>query len=199
MRDRHLRRRSIRSCISHSTPETIAKNIHRSDIPYPSSSSPVWNVPVIQTFLGSTLLREFVVNAPLEIVTPTLEAPEPVLAAAVERLIEDDEGLTQITLTLLYGNDSPDEWATMSRTLERMPAWDSGYVADAGEEDEADTSITTASDLLFFFQPLHASSLSRPRCLRCSFRPGEILPMWNAPGRLRWLVQSAYDGNEQRS
>jgi len=103
----------------------------------------------------------------------------------------------------------------MSRIFEYMPAWDSSYVADAGEEDEADTTIAsldafvapsttqprvTPSDLLLFFQLLHASSLSRALdILDVHLESGEILSRWNVPARLRWFFQSTNDGNEQRS
>ena len=64
----------------------------------------------------------------------------------------------------------------LSRIFECMPAWDTGFVVDAGEDEEADTTIAslgtfvtpsttqprvTPSDLPLFFQPLHTSSLSR--------------------------------------
>ena len=169
MCDRHLRRGSIRSRISHSTPETTAKDIHRSDILYSSSSSPVWNVPVIQGFLAKHTSPR--IHRQRSTRDCTFEAPEPALAAAVERLIEDDEGLTPIALALLYGNDSPDEWATISRTLEYVPAWDSGYVADAGKGDEADTAIR----LLGAFVTPSATQLLPTSCF--SFTPSRFLPL----------------------
>jgi hypothetical protein len=205
----------IRSYLSHSTPATIVKNIQRLVIPYlfvlesraERSGNP-------DPSLRNRLLYEDIVNAPLEVATPVFEASKPILPP-VERLIKDDEDVARVALALLYGSDSLDEWATMSRIFECMPAWDSSYVADAGEEDEADTTIAslgafvtpsttqphvTASDLLLFFQPLHASSLSRALdILDVHLESGEIFSRWNVPARLRWFLQSANDGQEQRS
>lgn len=205
----------IRSYLSHSTPATIVRNIQRLVIPYlfvlesraERSGNP-------DPSLRNRLLYEYIANVPLEIAAPIFEASKPILPA-VERLIKDDEDVARVALALLYGSSSLDEWATMSRIFECMPAWDSGYVADAGEEDEADTTIAslgafvtpsttqphvTASDLLLFFQPLHASSLSRSLdVLDVHLESGEILSRWNVPAMLRWFLQSANDGNEQRS
>ena len=206
---------TIRSYLSHSTPATIVKNIQRLVIPYlfvlesraERSGNP-------DPSLRNKLLHEYIVNAPLEIAAPIFEASKPILPA-VERLMKDDEDLARIALALLYGSDCLDEWAIMSRIFECMPAWDSGYVADVGEEDEANTTIAslgafvtpsttqprvTASALLLFFQPLHASSLSRALdALDVHLESGEILSRWNVPARLRWFLQSADDENEQRS
>ena len=205
----------IRSYLSHSTPATIVKNIQRLVIPYlfvlesraERSGNP-------DPSLRNRLLYEYIVNTPLETAAPIFEASKPILPV-VERLIKDDEDVARIALAQLYGSNSLDEWATMSRIFECMPAWDSDYVANAGEEDEADTTIVslgafvipstaqprvTASDLLLFFQPLHASSLSRALdILDVHLEAGEIFSRWNVPARLRWFLQSANDGSEQRS
>ena len=205
----------IRSYLSHSTPATIVKNIQQLVIPYlfvlesraERSGNP-------DPSLRNRLLYEYVVNVPLEIAAPIFEASKPILPA-VERLIQDDEDVARMALALLYGSNSLDEWATMSRIFECMPAWDSGYVADAGEEDEADTTIASlgafvtpsttqpcvaTSDLLLFFQPLHASSLSHALdVLDVHLESGEILSRWNVPAKLSWFLQSVNDGTEQRS
>jgi len=205
----------IRSYLSYSTPAIIVKNIQRLVIPYLfvlESRAERSGHP--DPSLQNRLLYEYIVNAPLETAAPIFEASKPILPV-VERLIKDDEDVARVALALLYGSNSLDEWATMSRIFECMPAWDSGYVADAGEEDEADTTIAslgafvtpstaqprvTASDLLLFFQPLHASSISRALdVLDVHLESGEILSRWNVPARLRWFLQSANDGNEQRS
>ena len=133
-------------------------------------------------------------NTSLEIAAPTFEASKSILPA-VEFLVKDDEDLARVALTLLYGSNGLDGWAAMSRIFECTPAWDSGYVADAGEEDTANTTIVspdalikpsttkphvTASDVLLFFQPLHASSLSRALdVLGVRLKSGEILLRWN--------------------
>ena len=205
----------IQSYLSHSTPATIVKDVQRLVIPYlfvlesraERSGNP-------DPSLRNRLLYDYVVNAPLEIAAPIFEASKPIFPA-IERLIKDDEDLARIALALLYGSDSLNEWATMSRIFECMPAWDSSSVADAGEDDEADTTIAslgtfvtpsttqphvTPSDLLLFFQPLHPSSLSRALdVLDVHLESGEILSRWSVPARLRWFLQSANDENEQRS
>ncbi|KAF9787190.1 secretory pathway protein Sec39-domain-containing protein [Thelephora terrestris] len=205
----------VQSYLSKSTPATVVKNIQRLVIPYLfvlESRAERSHNP--DPSLRNRLLYEYIVNASLEMAAPIFEASKPTLPV-VERLIKDDEDLARIALALLYGSDSLDEWATMSRIFECMPAWDSVYIADADEEDEADTTITslgtfvapstaqprvTASDLLLFFQPLHASSLSRALdVLDVHLESGEILSRWNVPARLRWFLQSADDENEQRS
>ena len=205
----------IRSYLFHSTPATIVKNIQRLVIPYLfvlESRAERSGTP--DPSLRNRLLYDYIINAPLEIAAPIFEASKPILPA-VERFIKDDEDLARVALALLYGSDSLNEWATMSRIFECMPAWDSGYVADVGEEDEADTTVTslgafvtpsttqppiTASDLLLFFQPLRASSLSRALdILDVHLESGEILSRWNVPARLRWFLQSGENENEQRS
>ena len=76
--------------------------------------------------------------------------------------------------SIVLSRNGLEKWAAMSHILECMLAWNSSYVANTCEEDEADTTIAslgpfvtpstprvTSSGLLLFLQLLHASSLSR--------------------------------------
>ena len=99
----------------------------------------------------------------------------------------------------------------MSRIFECMPTWDSGLVANAGEDDEADTAITslgtfvtsptiqprvTPSDPLLSLQPLHASPLSRASdVLDVHLESGEILSRRNVLAS--WFLQSVMMGTSK--
>ena len=101
----------------------------------------------------------------------------------------------------------------MGHIFKRMPAWDPGLVANAGEDDKADTTITslgtfvtsptiqphiTPSNPLLFFQPLHALSLPRaPDVLDVHLESGEILSRRNVPARLSWFLQSIMMGTSK--
>ncbi|KAI0814871.1 Sec39-domain-containing protein [Irpex lacteus] len=162
--------------------------------------------------LANRLLHEYILHAPLEIVAAIFEASKPTLPPA-QRLLRDDEDLVRLALACLYGSDSLDEWPTMSRIFECLPAWE--VPEDEDEADEADTTITslgafvtpstaqpraTPSDLLLFFQPLPQHSLSRALdILDVHLESGEILSRWSVPAPLRWFLQSNGNLSEQRA
>ena len=121
--------------------------------------------------------------------------------------------MARLALACLYGSDSLSEWSTMSRIFECLPAWD--LSAEEDLTDEGDTTLASLgafvipttqnprvspADLLMFFQPLPASSLSRILdILDVHFESGEILARWNVPAPLRWFLQSMQDEAQQRS
>ncbi|KAJ3017865.1 hypothetical protein NUW54_g479 [Trametes sanguinea] len=131
-----------------------------------------------------------------------------------QRIIRDDEDMARLALACLYGSDSIDEWPTMSRIFECLPAWETPE-EDADEADEADTTIAslgafvapsttrpraTPSDLLIFFKPLPTTSLSRALdVLDVHLESGEILARWGVPAPLRWFLQSNSNIAEQRA
>lgn len=199
--------------LAHSSPATVSKDIQKLVMPYlfvlesraERSGHPDPGLP-------SRLLYEYILTAPLEIVAAVFEASKPTLPAA-QRLIRNDEDIARLALACLYGNERRDEWATMSRIFECLPAWD--ISRDDDEAEAADTTIAslgafvtpstsrphcTASDLLVFFKPLPVSSLSRALdILDIHLEGGEILARWSVPAPLRWFLQSNTDVAEQRA
>ena len=140
-------------------------------------------------------------------------------ASGVEEVVavdifERDEDMARLALACLYGSDKLDEWPTMSRIFECLPAWETPGDDDE-DSDEADTTIAslgdfvtpsttrpraTPSDLLLFFKPLPITSLSRALdVLDVHLESGEILSRWSVPAPLCWLLQSNANINEQRS
>ncbi|KAJ7487460.1 secretory pathway protein Sec39-domain-containing protein [Mycena galericulata] len=203
----------VRAYLAHSTPETLAKDIWRLVMPYlfvlESRAERAGNPdPSIRT----RILYEYILNVPLETAAAVFEASKPILPMA-QRIIQNDEDMARLALACLYGSNSLDEWPTMNRIFECLPAWD--ITRDDEQEDAADTTIVslgafvtpsttrprcTASDLLIFFQPLPLSSLSRALdILDVHLESGEILSRWSVPAPLRWFLQSNSDVPEQRS
>ncbi|KAG5647611.1 hypothetical protein DXG03_008964 [Asterophora parasitica] len=204
----------VRGYLAHSTPESLPKDISRLVMPYlfvlESRAERAGN-PDVE--LPKRLLYEYILSAPLEMTAAIFEASKPTLPAA-QRLIRDDDDIARLALACLYGSDSLDEWSTMSRIFECLPAWDIARDED-NNEDVADTTISSlgafvtpttgrpscsASDLLVFFKPLPIASLSRALdILDVHLESGEILLRWSVPAPLRWFLQSHNDVNEQRA
>lgn len=204
----------VRAYLMHSTPETIANDISRLVMPYlfvlESRAERAGNP---DPTLPNRLLYDFILSAPLNIAAAIFEASKPTLPIS-QRLLRDDEDIARLALACLYGSNSLNEWPTMSRVFECLPAWD--ILNDhEGHEDVADTTISslgafvapsttrprcTASDLLVFFKPLPLASLSRSLdILDVHLESGEILSRWSVPAPLRWFLQSNNDATEQRS
>ncbi|KAH9937160.1 Sec39-domain-containing protein [Fomitopsis serialis] len=203
----------VRAYLTHSTPVTVAKDISRLVMPYLFVlESRAERAGTPDPSLPTRLLYEYVLNAPLEIVAAVFEASKPTLSPA-QRLIRNDEDMARLALACLYGSDSLDEWSTMSRIFECLPAWETAN--DEDEADEADTTIAslgafvapsttrqraTPADLMLFFQPLPPSALSRALdVLDVHLESGEILARWEVPAPLRWFLQSNGSIAEQRS
>ena len=122
--------------------------------------------------------------------------------------------MARLALACLYGSESLDQWPTMSRVFECLPAWDTPEESQ-DEVDETDTTIVslgdfvtpsttrprvTPSDLFLFFKPLPTTSLSRALdVLDVHLESGEILSRWSVPAPLRWFLRSNSNINEQRS
>lgn len=200
--------------LAHSTPESLPKDIAHLVMPYlyvlEARTERAGN-PDPQ--LATRLLYNYILSAPLEMAAAIFEASKPTLPAA-QRLIRDDEDIARLALACLYGNDSLDQWSTMSRIFECLPAWDISRDED-DNADAVDTTILslgafvtpstlqprcTSTDLLLFFKPLPLTSLSRALdILDVHLESGEILSRWSVPAPLRWFLQSNADGTEQRS
>ncbi|KAI0639715.1 secretory pathway protein Sec39-domain-containing protein [Trametes polyzona] len=204
----------IQAYLAHSTEDTIARDIQRLVMPYLfvlESRAERTGEP--DSSLAIRLLYDYILNAPLGIVATIFEASKPTLPLG-QRVIRDDEAMARLALACLYGSDSIDEWPTMSRIFECLPAWDTPE-EDADEADEADTTIAslgafvtpsttrpraTPSDLLIFFAPLPTTSLSRALdVLDVHLESGEILARWSVPAPLRWFLQSNANISEQRA
>jgi neuroblastoma-amplified sequence len=203
----------IRAYLAHSSPMIIARDIRKLVMPYLfvlESRAERSGQP--DPALPNRLLYDFILSVPLQIAAAIFEASKPTFPAA-QRLIRSDEDIARLALACLYGSQRLDEWVTMSRIFECLPAWDISRGDD--EADEADTTIAslgafvtpstshprcTASDLLVFFKPLPVSSLSRALdILDVHLEGGEILGRWGVPAPLRWFLQSSGDAVEQRA
>ncbi|KAI0080267.1 Sec39-domain-containing protein [Panus rudis PR-1116 ss-1] len=204
---------AICTYLAHSTPETIARDINRLVMPYLFVlEARAERAGHPDPSLATRLLYEYILGANLEIVAGIFEASKPTLPPA-QRLIKDDEDIARLALACLYGSDSLDEWPTMSRIFECLPAWD--ITQDEDEADETETTIAslgdfvkpsttrprcTPADLLLFFKPLPTSSLSRALdILDEHLESGEILARWSVPAPLRWFLQSNSNIAEQRA
>ncbi|KAL1748551.1 secretory pathway protein Sec39-domain-containing protein [Schizophyllum fasciatum] len=203
----------ISAFLKHSTPDTLAHDISHLVMPYlyvlesraERSGSPD---PTIRT----RLLYDFVLAAPLDMAAAVFEASKPTLPTH-QRLVSNDEDIVRLALACLYGNSSIDQWSTMSRIFECMPAWD--ITRDTGGEDEADTTIaslgayvkpttshitSTPAELFVFFKPLPVIALSRALdVLDVHLEGGEILSRWSVAAPLQWFLQSNSDVEEQRA
>jgi len=204
----------VRAYLSHSTPDTLPKDISRLVLPYlfvlESRAERAGNP---DPSLPSRLLHDYILTTPVEMAVAIFEASKPTLPAA-QRLIRNDEDIARLALACLYGSNSLDEWPTMSRIFECLPAWDIAR-DDENDEDAADTTVAslgsfvtpsttrphcTASDLFVFFKPLPLNSLSRALdILDMHLESGEILSRWGVPAPLRWFLQSSGDFVEQRA
>ncbi|KAF7799235.1 hypothetical protein EIP86_010467 [Pleurotus ostreatoroseus] len=204
---------AIKAYLAASSPESIPKDITKLVMPYlfilearaERAGQPDPELP-------RRLLYDYLLNAPLDVVAAVFEASKPTLPSA-QRIIQSDEDMAQLALACLYGSDSLDEWPTMSRIFECLPAW--SIPEDDDEADEADTTIVSLgafvapstdrprcspTDLLLFFKPLSHSSLSRALdVLDVHLESGEILARWSVPAPLRWFLQSNNDPSEQRA
>ncbi|KAK7694894.1 hypothetical protein QCA50_002082 [Cerrena zonata] len=121
--------------------------------------------------------------------------------------------MARLALACLYGSDSLNEWPTMSRIFECLPAWDTPE--DDDEADEVDTTITslgtfvtpstsgprtTPNDIYLFFKPLPTTSLSRMLdVLDVHLESGEIFARWSVASPLRWFLRSNSNIMEQRA
>jgi neuroblastoma-amplified sequence len=203
----------IRAYLAHSTPETIAQDIAKLVVPYLfvlESHAERRNQP--DPALFTRLLYNYILTAPLEMTAAIFEASKPTLPVA-QRLIRNDEDMARLALACLYGSDSLDEWGTMSRIFECLPAW-SIACDDDSDQDVTDTLTSlgtfgtpstsrppcTPSDLLAFFRPLPFKSLSRALdILDVHLEAGEIMSRWSVSAPLRWFLQSSGDVGEQRA
>ncbi|KAI1793866.1 secretory pathway protein Sec39-domain-containing protein [Ganoderma leucocontextum] len=203
----------VRAYLAHSTEASIARDIQKLVMPFLfvlESRAERAGKPDLS--LIARMLYDYILNAPLDIVAAIFEASKPTLTQG-QRIIKDDEDMARVALACLYGNDKLDEWPTMSRIFECLPAWDTPDEDD--EADETDTTIATLgdfvtpsttrpratpSDLLIFFKPLPTTSLSRALdVLDVHLESGEILSRWSVPAPLRWFLQSNANIGEQRS
>ncbi|KAG6832296.1 hypothetical protein H0H92_003529 [Tricholoma furcatifolium] len=204
----------VHAYLKYSTAESISKDISRLVLPYLFVlESRAERAGAPDPGLPNRFLYEYILSAPLNITAAIFEASKPTLPQA-QRLIKDDEDIARLALACLYASDSLDEWPTMSRVFECLPAWDIPQDIDKNE-DVMDTTIASlgtliipstdsprriASDLMVFFRPLSATSLSHALdMLDVHLESGEILSRWNVPAPLRWFLQSHNDSKEQRA
>ncbi|KAH8120216.1 Sec39-domain-containing protein [Phellopilus nigrolimitatus] len=203
----------VRRYLAHSAADTIVNDIRRLVMPYLFVlESRCERAGKPDSGLFKRLLYDYILHANLDVVVPIFEASKPTLVAS-QRLISDDEDLARLALACLYGSSSLYDWANMSRIFECLPAWN--FEAERDEEDEVDTTVaslssflapstsrphSSPSDLLVFFKPLPAQSLSRALdILDVHLESGEILSRWGVPVPLRWFLQSAHDEAQQRA
>ena len=204
----------VRAYLAHSEPGSLARDISRLVMPYLfvlETRSERAGIP--DPTLPARILYDYILTTTLENAAAIFDASKPTLPSG-QRLIKNDEEMVRVALACLYGNDSLDEWSTMSSIFECLPVWDVVKDED-GNEDTADTTVAslgafvtpttntlkfTARDLLTFFSPLPFTSLSRALdILDVHLESGEILARWCVPAPLRWFLQSNGDVKEQRA
>ena len=204
----------IRAYLAHSTEASIAQDIHKLVMPYLFVlESRAERAGQPDASLATRLFYDYILDAPLDIVAAIFEASKPTLPLG-QRVIRDDQDMARLALASLYGSERLDEWPTMSRIFECLPAWDTPE-GNEDEADETDTTISslgdfvtpsttqprvTPSDLFLFFKPLPTTSLSRALdVLDVHLESGEILSRWSVPAPLRWFLRSNSNIGEQRS
>ncbi|KAG9017875.1 hypothetical protein FRB93_004686 [Tulasnella sp. JGI-2019a] len=206
----------IQAYLSASTPSNVAGDIRRLVLPYlyvleahkERAGSPDPSLP-------KRYLFKYLLAAPLSMAAAIFEASKPTLPAG-QRLIQKDDDMARLALACLYGSDALNEWSTMSRIFECLPAWQSANdQAAEGQGGTADATLRTLAtfvapsatrpkvspqDLLSYFEPLNTQALSRMLdVLDVHLTSGEILSRWDVPAPLRWFVQSANDEAQQRA
>ncbi|VDB99759.1 unnamed protein product [Peniophora sp. CBMAI 1063] len=203
----------VKAYLSQSRPETVVSDIRKLVMPYLFVlEARAERAGHPDPKLITRLLHNYLLSAPLNVLASVFDASKPTLPVS-QRLLRDDEEMARLALACLYGSDSLNEWSTMSRIFECLPAWD--LSAEEDLTDEGDTTLVSLgafvvpstqhprvspADLLMFFQPLPASSLSHILdILDVHFESGEILARWNVPAPLRWFLQSMQDEGQQRS
>lgn len=204
----------VKAYLAHATPESVATDVTRLVIPYLFVlESRAERAGKPDPGLQERMLYEYLLTAPLPLAASIFEASKPTLPAA-QRILRDDMDVARLALACLYGSESLNEWPTMSRIFECMPAWETGS-QDETDEEVADTTLAslgtfvtpttsrpkcTPKDLLLFFQPLSFQSLSRALdILDIHLESGEIFSRWSVPAPLRWFLQSADNLQEQRA
>ncbi|KAF8647924.1 hypothetical protein AX16_006456 [Volvariella volvacea WC 439] len=202
----------IHAYLAHSTPESLPKDITRLVMPYLyvlEARAERGGNP--DPSLVTALLYDYVLSTPLDMALSIFEASKPTLPSS-QRLIRSDEDVAQLALACLYGSPALDQWPTMSQIFECMPDW---KLNTSDDDEAANTTLDslgafvtptttrskcTSADLLEFFRPLPASSLSRfLDILDVHLESGEILSRWSVPAPLRWFLQSSNDIKEQRA
>ncbi|KXN83904.1 Neuroblastoma-amplified sequence [Leucoagaricus sp. SymC.cos] len=204
----------VRAYLAHSTPGSLPKDIPQLILPYlyvlearaERAGTPDPDLP-------NRLLYDFILSSPLELAASIFDASKPTLSVP-QRIVKNEEDLVRLALACLYGSSSLNEWPTMSRIFECLPAWDYPQDED-NDEDAADTTIASlgafvtpttsrphvsAVELMTFFKPLRIASLSRALdILDLHLEAGEIFSRWSVPAPLKWFLQSNDDAKEQRA
>lgn len=205
----------VRAYLSRSAPDSLANDISRLVLPYLYVlEARLERAGIPDPDLPNRLLYDFILSSRLELAASVFDASKPTLPVS-QRIVKREEDLVCLALSCLYGSESLDEWATMSRIFECLPApaWD--YPRDEdNDEDVVDTTIASLgtfvtpsmshprvspAELMCFFKPLHVASLSRALdILDVHLEAGEIFSRWSVPAPLRWFLQSNDDVEEQR-
>jgi len=204
----------VRAYLSRSAPDSLANDISRLVLPYLYVlEARLERTGLSDPDLPNRLLYDFILSSRLEMAASVFDASKPTLPVA-QRIVKREEDLVCLALSCLYGSGSLDEWSTMSRIFECLPAWDYPRNED-NEEDMVDTTIVSLgtfvtpsttrphvspAELMCFFKPLHIASLSKALdILDVHLEAGEIFSRWSVPTPLRWFLQSYNDAKEQRA
>lgn len=205
----------VRGYLASTSPSSIVTDVRRLILPYlyvlesraERASQP--NQRIVDSHLNDIIL-----TSPLALLLPLFEASKATLPSA-ERLVKQDLDVARLALACLYGSGATDQWGTMSSIFECLPVWDVG-LGDSDDQEAAATTLESlgafvrpsasqpvppgATDMYLFFSPLPFASLSRALdILDVHLESGEILAKWGLNYPLRFFVQSANDGEEQRS
>lgn len=204
----------VRAYLANSTPESLPHDIPRLVLPYLYVlEARAERAGAPDPELHVRLLYDYVLTSPLDFAASIFDASKPTLSAP-QRIIKNDEDLVRVALACLYGSSSINEWSTMSRIFECLPAWDYPKGED-NDEDVTDTTIASLgafvaptttrphvspTELMVFFKPLHIASLSRALdILDVHLEAGEIFSRWSVPAPLKWFLQSVDDAKEQQA
>ncbi|KAG9284134.1 hypothetical protein G9A89_022908 [Geosiphon pyriformis] len=128
------------------------------------------------------------------------EASKPTLGKE-ERIIVSDKDLAVLALSCLYGNDSNDQWAVMTRIFECLPIFDVEVtnVSDTLIDIKNWQSPLTPSCFLELFRNKNEEEL---QCiiesLDIHLNAVDILSRYDNPVPLRWFLQSLNDYHLQK-
>lgn len=137
-----------------------------------------------------------------------LEASKPSLPYE-ERVITDDKALARVSLAVLYGSDSLDQWTIMTRIFESLPVFEgidnNSVTAPTKEASTSPIDIRILPPHLGphdFFPALRVlDEIALTRAidqLEIHLNAAEILSRYSCAVPLRWFLQSSGDTDAQR-
>ncbi|CAG8539491.1 9441_t:CDS:2 [Ambispora leptoticha] len=127
------------------------------------------------------------------------EASKPIFDTA-DRIITSDTDLVRIALSCLYGNESTDQWETMTRIFECLPIFD----VDASDDSNIKLDIELSQKMtpIYFYDTFKTKNEKELQriidFLEIHLNASEILSRYDNPVPLQWFLQSADDYKLQK-